>query len=120
MTQRIIHRPQKLTVDREAAALRIRWVDGHESSYRLAWLRRVCPCATCLDAQRTAAADPLRLVVGPGPSAAVAGAELVGNYALRIIWADGHDGGIYGFSALRAACPCSDCQGHEVAHLLPE
>ena len=120
MMQVATHRPQKLAVDREASLLRIHWVDGHASDFRLAWLRAVCPCATCAEAKRTADADPLQLVVGPGPSAAVTGAELVGNYALRIIWADGHDGGIYGFSGLRASCPCAECGGIEPDHLRVE
>ncbi len=114
------HRPQKVAVDRAAGLLAVRWADGHESSYRLGWLRTVCPCATCAEEKRSAAADPLRLVTGPPPSAGVTGAELVGNYAVRIVWADGHDGGIYGFSSLRASCPCPVCRGSETSHLLSE
>ena len=114
------HRPQKIAVERAAGVLAIRWADGHESSYRLGWLRTVCPCATCAEEKRSAAADPLRLVTGPRPSAGVTGAELVGNYAVRIVWADGHDGGIYGFSGLRASCPCPACRGAEMPHLLSE
>lgn len=30
-----------------------------------------------------------------------ASAELVGSYALRIVWADGHNAGIYDFAYLR-------------------
>lgn len=112
------HRPQKLTVDRAAGLLGIRWADDHESSYRLVWLRLVCPCATCAEEKRSTATDPLRLVAGPKPSANVTGAELVGNYAVRIAWADGHDGGIYAFAGLRASCPCPLCHTTEPTHLL--
>ncbi len=31
-----------------------------------------------------------------------AGAELVGQYGLRITWADGHDTGIYDYELLRS------------------
>jgi DUF971 family protein len=34
--------------------------------------------------------------------ATIASAELVGNYAVRVRWADGHDTGIYDFALLRA------------------
>jgi len=34
--------------------------------------------------------------------ATVASAELVGQYALRITWADGHDTGIYDYELLRS------------------
>ena len=32
-------------------------------------------------------------------------AELVGNYALKIEWSDGHGTGIYSFEYLRDICP---------------
>ena len=53
--------------------------------------------------------DPLRLVSTPPPSTAVTEAEFVGNYAIRLTWADGHATGIYPFTGLRACCPCPDC-----------
>jgi DUF971 family protein len=33
----------------------------------------------------------------------------VGAYALRIVWSDGHDDGIWAFEALRRDCPCAQC-----------
>jgi DUF971 family protein len=35
--------------------------------------------------------------------------SLVGSYAIRIDWSDGHDTGIYTFEYLRAICPCPSC-----------
>jgi DUF971 family protein len=32
-------------------------------------------------------------------------ASLVGNYAMKIEWSDGHDSGIYSFEYLRSICP---------------
>jgi DUF971 family protein len=104
-------RPQTIAVDRAAALLRITWLDGHVSEYSLRWLRSHCPCATCREERRAAAlnTDPLRLHSGPVPSTTITGAELVGNYALRLTWSDGHDAGILPFVALRASCPCAQC-----------
>jgi len=99
--------PTDLTVDRSAGTFSIEWADGHRSAYRLAWMRSVCPCASCREERRQAEEDPLRLAVGPPPDPQVGSAELVGNYAIRFTWADGHGNGIYGFSSLRASCPCS-------------
>lgn len=112
------HQPTDMTVDRQAGTFTVRWADGHTSVFRLAWLRKVCPCATCLDERKAMASDPLRLMSGPLPSAVVEAAELVGNYAIRFTWADGHGNGIYGFSSLRASCPCPECAGHEPDELL--
>lgn len=86
--------------------LRIRWADGHESVLPLAVLRRACPCASCRDERR----KPLPgggLPVIPDAAAqarmvAAERVELVGHYALRVVWQDGHDTGIYGFELLRA------------------
>lgn len=110
--------PTDLTVDRSAGALTIDWADGHRSVFRLAWMRSVCPCASCREDRRQAEEDPLRLMVGPPPDAGVGSAELVGNYAIRFTWADGHGNGIYGFSSLRASCPCALCNRGESDTLL--
>ncbi len=105
--------PIDLTVDRSAGDLTIDWADGHRSQFRLAWMRSVCPCASCREERRQAEEDPLRLSVGPPPDAGVGSAELVGNYAIRFTWSDGHGNGIYGFSSLRASCPCPECNRGE-------
>lgn len=105
------HRPRDIAVDRAAGRLTITWGDRHGSEFALRWLRANCPCATCREERRTAAlqTDVLTLSSGPLPSTQIAGAELVGNYALRLKWTDGHEAGIYAFALLRAACPCQQC-----------
>jgi DUF971 family protein len=35
--------------------------------------------------------------------------QLVGRYAIRIRWSDGHGTGIYTFQRLREWCPCEAC-----------
>ena len=64
--------------------------------------------------------DELKLNTGPIPSLEVVGAELVGNYAVRFAWADGHGAGIYPFSTLRAGCPCAVCHPEGPPSLLPD
>jgi DUF971 family protein len=111
-----------LTVDRAAGVLRVLWQDGHASEYALRWLRANCPCATCREERRAAVlqTDMLQLSSAPPPSAEIAGAELVGNYAVRFTWADGHDTGIYAFAALRASCPCATCHPEGPPPYLPD
>jgi ATP-binding protein involved in chromosome partitioning len=36
---------------------------------------------------------------------------LVGAYAVRIDWSDGHSTGIYTYEYLRSLCPCERCRG---------
>ena len=103
------HRPR--TVERVGERfLAIVWEDGHESVFEAPFLRKQCPCAGCRTASmREPAPQPqsgLRLVAAaPG----LAGLEEVGNYALRIVWSDGHSAGLYDFKYLRSLCPCEIC-----------
>lgn len=113
-------RPQDITIDRKAGEMKIAWLDGHYSTYPLAWIRSNCPCATCREERRENALhpDPLRLNVTPPPSLEVIDAEFVGNYAVRLTWADGHSAGIFPFVALRASCPCAQCNPDGVPPLV--
>lgn len=105
-------RPVELELVR-GERLDVLWEDGHRSTYPLALLRRACPCATCRSEREQQQASPLRILKSPGDPErmiTVESAELVGNYAVRFVWRDGHDTGIYDFRALRDLCPCEACR----------
>jgi len=97
-------RPVSFELDR-TRELRIRWDDGGLDVYPLVELRRACPCAICR-AERERAPDAGLPVVPDADvqrrMATVERAELVGHYALRITWQDGHDTGIYDYEYLRS------------------
>ncbi len=118
------NQPLDLVVQRERGLLRIKWADGHASAYSLLWLRSQCPCATCREERRERlmeeASGSFRLNSGPQPSAEVVAAELVGAYALRPEWGDGHNTGIYPFSSLRRSCPCAECNPGGAPPLVPD
>jgi DUF971 family protein len=89
---------------RRSAALRIRWADGVETTIPLAILRKSCPCASCRTAREEQTSSPLTVLRRVGDERAMVTAvraELVGHYALRIVWNDGHDTGIYDYALLR-------------------
>lgn len=99
---------------RRTVDLRVTWSDGHESVFPLALLRRACPCATCRAARQEQSSNKLvvmKAVTNPGDQTVVREAELVGNYAIRFVWKDGHDTGIYAYGLLRSLCPCEECTG---------
>jgi ATP-binding protein involved in chromosome partitioning len=54
---------------------------------------------------------PLLDPAGVPDDIAAAAIELVGGYAIRINWTDGHTTGIYTYEWLRAHCPCPRCTG---------
>lgn len=87
-----------------ASRLRLTWSDGHAAEYTADYLRGWCPCAGCqghsaLQIRFLPAARP----VTAGPI------QPVGNYAISILWSDGHGTGIYRFDYLRRLCPCGSC-----------
>ena len=43
------------------------------------------------------------------PTIRMSDVEPVGNYAIRILWNDGHNTGIYSFEHFRRICPCDAC-----------
>lgn len=86
--------------------LGITWTDGHESRWRLADLRRACPCASCVDEWT---GKPLLDPASVPDDLSATRVESVGRYALTIAFSDGHSTGIYTFPRLRALCQCEAC-----------
>ncbi len=110
MNQRF--RATRITVDKEAQTLTLNWADGHKTVFPLDGLRRTCPCASCAGGHENMGTLPdpdLFLVPGlmQWPNVKV---ETVGTYAIRFMWDDGHDAGIYTWERLRKTCPCEDCR----------
>ncbi len=78
------------------------WGDGHETVYTAAELRRICPCAHCVNEFT----GELMLDPASIPSSMThVDLRLVGNYAITVKYADGHDTGIYPFAMLREQDP---------------
>ena len=100
--------PTNIEVDIKKSEVRITWADGFKSVYPLAYLRKICPCATCNEQRSND--DPLRVlspdqVLVSGKLSPDHPVEMVGNYALQFFWDDGHRTGIYAFEYLRRATP---------------
>ena len=85
--------------------LTVEWADGATSYFTIAYLRRMSPSADMRQLRDEMARNPLT-VLPDGPAQVVAvDAELVGNYAIRIRFSDGHDTGIFSWSYLRSIDP---------------
>ena len=83
------------------SGLRITWADERVCNYTAAALRRVCPCAKCVNewtGQRTLAPEMI------SEELAISDLSVVGRYALNFRWSDGHETGIYSFRYLREIC----------------
>jgi DUF971 family protein len=100
--------PTHLHLDR-AQGLEVSWPDGRKSLYPIAHLRRMSPSADARHLREQLASNPLTVLPsggGDGPLRAV-GLELVGNYAVRIEFSDGHSTGIYSWEYLRRIDPAA-------------
>lgn len=83
------------------ARLRVTWGDGRACAYEAPRLRRLCPCAQCVNeftGERVLKAESVP------DGLKIENVELVGRYALTFRWSDGHDTGIYSFRYLRELC----------------
>jgi DUF971 family protein len=76
----------------------IQWADGRTSVFSAAELRRLCPCARCVNEvtgvrMHEPESVPEDLAQGD--------LRMVGNYAIAVRFSDGHDTGIFPFRFLR-------------------
>jgi len=87
------------SLDEDAGALVLGWGDGREQRLSARDLRLACRCAKCRD---EVTGKPLLDPVTVPLDIAITRIWSVGNYALGIAFADGHDTGIYTFVQLHA------------------
>lgn len=102
-------KPANLNLDRREG-LTIKWSDGRTSRFPLTLLRKACPCASCRTEReapkpQTASRSLTILPSNISQATEFTNAGLVGNYAIQIHWADGHNTGIYDFRYLRMIDP---------------
>jgi DUF971 family protein len=91
--------------------LTVEWADGTSSYYTIAYLRKMSPSAEMRELRKEMASNPLTVLPSSfakasGPMVATS-AELVGNYALRISFSDGHHTGLFTWSYLREIDPAN-------------
>lgn len=100
--------PTKLDLKKDRG-LTVEWSDGTTSYYTVAYLRRMSPSAEMKQLREEIARNPLTVLpssASRGPLVAES-AELVGGYAIRIRFSDGHDTGIYSWTYLREIDPAN-------------
>lgn len=107
--------PRKIDLKKDRG-LTIEWADGSTSYYSIAYLRKMSPSADMRQLRDQQSKNPLTVLpasaarAASGPPTAES-AELVGNYALRIRFSDGHDTGIYSWAYLREIDPVNKDRG---------
>lgn len=107
------HTPTNLDLKKDDA-LTIEWDDGTRSVYPIAYLRKMSPSADMRELRKSMENNPLTILpdsMGSSGTLAATGAEMVGNYAIKIAFSDGHDTGIYTWDYLREIDPANQSDG---------
>jgi len=95
--------PKHIDVDK-ARGLTLTWADDVSSFYPVDYLRANSPSADVKTLKEEMQRNPLTVLPDSFASDApltITDAELVGNYALRLKFSDGHSTGIYSWVYLR-------------------
>lgn len=90
--------PTEIRYSQENRTLTIEFSDGFTHEYRTDYLRGYCPCAHC---QGHGSMPHSWNPIHHEREIIVDDISQVGNYAICIAWADGHNTGIYSFEILR-------------------
>lgn len=104
-----------LTLDlKKDKGLTVEWADGSTSYYSIAYLRRMSPSAEARALREEMSKNPLTVLpsskAGGSSPLRAESAELVGQYAIRIRFSDGHDTGIFSWDYLREIDPANASQ----------
>lgn len=113
----VVNGPAKLDLKKDKG-LTVEWADGTTSYYSIAYLRKMSPSADMRQLREEMARNPLTVLppsaARPGPLVATS-AELVGHYAIRINFSDGHETAIYSWAYLRSIDPANQKPGGQAA-----
>ena len=97
-------KPLHLDLKRDQG-LRVQWNDGHESFYPVALLRKLSPSAEQQALREEMESNPLTVLPNAPTNTktlTAEDAELIGNYAIRLRFSDGHRTGIFSWTYLRS------------------
>jgi DUF971 family protein len=92
--------PTDIELDSGGRRLRFTWADGRSSAYDWEYLRWKCPCATCSGEGEYPGELQGRTELTPDEIDMV-DVELIGRYAVKPTWRNGHDTGLFTFRKLR-------------------
>jgi DUF971 family protein len=85
-------------IEESDSEISIHWSDEKETKYNAVELRKVCPCASCIDewtGEKRLKDESVSKDIN------FSHISIVGRYALNFHFSDGHDTGIFSFKFLR-------------------
>ena len=85
-------------IEESNSSVSIKWSDDSSSTYSAPLLRRMCPCASCVNewtGEKILKDDQI------AEDLTFSNISIVGRYALSFQFSDGHETGIFSFDYLR-------------------
>ncbi|MGB8317689.1 MAG: DUF971 domain-containing protein [Ignavibacteriaceae bacterium] len=100
--------PKQIKIE-DKTKLLIKWEDDSESRLNLKYLRDECPCANCKgETILFKTYRPERKTEEKPEMYKIKNIEIVGGYAIQILWKDGHDTGIYSWEYIKKLVSSQD------------
>ena len=93
--------PTNIRALKEQGILELQWDDGSVCRVPFKYVRGECPCASCIEewtGRRLLDLDTVPDEIKPTQL------SFTGNYALKIVWSDGHSTGLYTWDHLAEIC----------------
>ena len=85
-------------IEESDSEISINWSDETESRYNAVELRKLCPCAGCINEWTGEKILKAENIAGDLSFSSI---TIVGRYALNFHFSDGHETGIYSFQYLK-------------------
>ncbi len=89
--------PKDIRLKRAEGLLEVTWSDEESQRFRVRQLRCACACAGCVDEMTGIRTLDVNAVPD---DISITNMQLVGNYAVKFVFSDGHDTGIYAWDRL--------------------
>ena len=102
----MIEKPKDIQARTAEQLLVITWPNDHVSKFPFVFLRGECPCAVCVDEMTGKRILDLSTIPA---NLTIKDMQLVGHYAVKIVWSDDHDTGLFTWQNLSVLCPCPKC-----------
>ena len=93
----MVDSPSDIKLKRAEGILEVTWGDQAPRRYGIRQLRRECACASCVDEMTGVRILDVQAVP---KDIGITSMEVVGNYAIKFVFSDGHDTGIYSWDRL--------------------
>ncbi len=90
-------KPLKINIE-PLLSMNILWDNDNKSTVRLSNLRNECPCADCVSEKSKRSNSYIPIF--SNEQLIITEVKITGNYAVNVIWGDGHDTGFYVYDYL--------------------